>query len=196
MIDADWVARQEHHLLEEMTRLGFEHLPGTCTFLEQDGFSLDLVGFSRQDSLDRIGGGETVPVMVFGDLSRVLSARDSTIELPEGGGLILSPAALAVTKLMTVRVEKGSKDKLQALLLIEENRTDEDFVRELGLLLMLFELDRIKDALADAQAAYLAISGDAMLADAQSSGYTAMTRAVQTGLTVLEDLIAPWKEKA
>ena len=194
LIDADWVAEQEHLLLEEMVKLGFEHLPGTCTFLGKEGLSLDLVGFSRRDAVDRIGGGETVPIMVFGDLSRVLSAPGSMVELPTGGGLTLSSAALATTKLMTIRLEKGSKDKLQALLLVEENQTNDEFLKELHRLLSLFETDRIEDALADAQAAYLAVSGDAMLTDAQSSGYTEMTRAIQRGLTVLEDLMAPWKE--
>jgi len=29
LIDADWVAEQEHQLLNEMTKLGFEHQSGT-----------------------------------------------------------------------------------------------------------------------------------------------------------------------
>lgn len=193
LIDADWVAEQERYLLNEMVKLGFEHQPGTCTFLGKDGFSLDLVGFSQRDTVDRIGGGETVPIMVYGDLSRVLSTPGSTIELPTQG-LALSPAALTAVKLLTIRLEKGSKDKLQALLLIEENGADEAFRKELRRLLSLFEPDRIEDALADAQAASLAISGDAMLTDVQSSGYMEMTRAIQRGLTILEDLMALRKE--
>lgn len=195
LIDADWVAKQERRLLEEMVELGFEHLPGTCTFHGKEGLSLDLVGFSRRDTIDRIGGGETVPIMVFGDLSRVLSAPGSMVELPAGGGLTLSPAALTTTKLMTIRLEKGSKDKLQALLLVAENQTNEEFLKELTRLLSLFEPDRIEDALADAQAACLAVSGDAMLADTQSSGYMDMTRAIRRGLATLEDLITRRKEE-
>ncbi len=80
--------------------------------------------------MDRIGGGETLPIMVYGDLSKVLSAPGSTIELPTRG-VALSPAALTAVKLLTIRLEKGSKDKLQALLLIEENGADEAFREEL-----------------------------------------------------------------
>jgi hypothetical protein len=194
LIDADWVAEQEHQLLNEMTKLGFEHQSGTCTFLGQDGLSLDLVGYSRRDAMDRIGGGKAVPIMIFGDLSRVLAAAGSTVEVPTQGRA-LSPAALAAVKLLTIRLEKGSKDKLQALLLIEENESDEGFLNELHRLLSLFDSDRIEDALADAQAACLAVSGDAMRADAQSSGYTEMTLAIRKGLTILENLMTPGKKE-
>lgn len=194
LIDADWVAEQERLLLDEMGKLGFEHQPGTSTFLRQDSLSLDLVGYSRRDTVDRIGGGETVPVMVYGDLSRVLSAPGSTIDLPTRG-VALSPAALAAVKLLTIRLEKGSKDKLQALLLIEENEADEAFREELRRLLSLFEPDRIEDALADAQAACLVISGDVMRADAQSSGYVEMAQAIGRGLAVLERLMSHQQEE-
>jgi len=194
LIDADWEAGQEQRLLDEMGRLGFEHQPGTSTFLRQDGLSLDLVGYSRRDTMDRIGGGETVPIMVYGDLSRVLSATGSIIELPTRG-LALSRAALAAIKLLTIRLEKGSKDKLQALLLIEENGADEAFLKELHRLLSLFEPDRIEDALADAQAACLAVSGDAMRADAQSSGYIEMAYAIGRGLSILESLMSHGQEE-
>jgi hypothetical protein len=188
LIDADWAGNEEKYLLEEMARLGFQHQPGTCTFLLPEGLSLDLVGYSLQDAVDRIGGGPTVPIMVFSDLSRILSAPGSTIELPTRGRA-LSRAALAATKLLTVRLEKGSKDKLQALLLIEENAADERFLSDLRHLLSLFEPDRVEDALADAQAACLAVSGDVARADAQSSGYAEMSRAIGRGLVVLEQLV-------
>ena len=60
LIDADWVGANEAYLLGEMARLGLEHYPGTSTFLMPDGLSLDLVGFSRLDSVDRIGVGKIV----------------------------------------------------------------------------------------------------------------------------------------
>jgi hypothetical protein len=135
-----------------------------------------------------------VPIMVYGDLSRVLSAPGSTIHLPTRG-LALSHAALAAIKLLTIRLEKGSKDKLQALLLIEENGADEAFLKELHALLSLFEPDRIEDALADAQAACLAVSGDAMRADAQSSGYIEMAHAIGRGLAILESLMSHRQEE-
>lgn len=195
LIDADWVFAEERRLLEEMARLGFEHLPGTCTFLLPEGLSLDLVGYSLKDAVDRIGGGPNVPVMVFSDLSRILSAAGAVVELPSGGRA-LSPAALTATKLLTVRLEKGSKDKLQALLLIEENAGAAGFLDDLRRLLNRFESDRVEDALADAQAACLAVSGDVMRADAQSAGYAEMSKAVDRGLAVLRRLVKPDAEDA
>jgi len=193
LIDADWVAREEPRLLDDMRELGFEHQPGTCTFARQDGLSLDLVGYSRRDAVDRIGGGKTVPVMVFGDLSSVVSARDAIVELPTGGRA-LSPAALAAIKLLTIRLEKGSKDKLQALLLIDENSADEDFLAELRRFLGLFDSDRIGDALADAQTACLAVSADVTRTDAQTRGYVEMDLAIARGLATLELLISAKEE--
>jgi hypothetical protein len=149
-----------------------------------------LVGYSRRDTVDRIGGGRTVPVMVFSDLSKILSAPGSIIELPTQGRA-LSPSALAATKLLTVRLEKGSKDKLQALLLIEENAGDDKFQQTLRRLLSLFDTDRIDDALADAQAACLAVSGDVTRADIQSGGYVEMSQAIDRGFTLLEKLLQP-----
>src|SRR6185503_19463106 len=147
LVDADWAAAAELRLLEGMAGLGFEHQPGTSTFLLREGLSLDLVGYSLRDTVDRIGGGESVPIMVFSDLSRILSVPGSIIELPSQGRA-LSSAALTTAKLMTIRLEKGSKDKLQALLLIEENAGEDDFLQRLKGLLARFEPDRVEDALA------------------------------------------------
>jgi hypothetical protein len=190
LIDADWVGAEESYLLSEMTRLGFEHQPGMSTFVLAEGFSLDLVGYSLRDAIDRIGGGQTVPVMVFSDLSRILSAPGSIVELPTQGRA-LSPAALAATKLLTVRLEKGSKDKLQALLLIEENAGDERFMTDLRRLLSLFDPEQVEDAKSDAQMACLAVSGDAARADSQSSGYAEMSLAIDRGFSLLKQLLRP-----
>lgn len=190
LVDADWVGAEESFLLTEMARLGFEHQPGTSTFVLAEGLSLDLVGYSLQDAVDRIGGGKTVPVMVFSDLSKILSAPGSIIELPTQGRA-LSPAALTASKLLTVRLEKGSKDKLQALLLIEENVGNEAFRNDLRHLLGLFDPEQVEDALSDAQMACLAVSGDVARADAQSRGYVEMFQAVRQGLTLLEQILEP-----
>jgi hypothetical protein len=190
LIDADWVAAAEAELLDGMQRLGFRHLAGTCTFVAPSGLSLDLVGYSRQDLADRIGGSAAVPVMVFGDLSRLLAAPGSTVELP-GGGRALSPAALAVAKLLTIRLEKGAKDKLQALLVLEENAQDETFHAEVVRLLSGFEEDRVADALSDARTAALTITQDALQADPQARGYSEMAQAVARGFDVLARLLDP-----
>jgi hypothetical protein len=187
LVDAEWIAAQEGMVLEQMRRLGFEHQPGTPTFTSVDGMSLDLVGYSRMDAEDRIGGGKQVPVMVFADLSRLLALPGSTLTLA-GGGRVLSPAALAVAKLLTIRLEKGGKDKLQALLVIAENAEDRDFLEQLRRLVAAFPTDRIEDAVADAQAALLAISADVVLAGPQAAGYAGMQRGLDQGLAVLQRL--------
>jgi hypothetical protein len=188
IVDADWVAAHEDFVLDEMRRIGFDHLPETCTFVLPDGMSLDLVGYSQRDRTDRIGGGRRLPVMVFADLSRLLSVPGATVELPSGGRA-LSPAALTASKLMTVRLEKGSKDKLQALLLIEENAADAGFLDSLRQHLALFDPESVEDALSDAQMATLAVAGDVMRTDLQSSGYRDMSEAVKRGLGLLQRLL-------
>lgn len=113
-----------------------------------------------------------------------MSDADAVAELP-GGGCALSPAALTTVKLLTVRVEKGGKDKLQALLLIDEQAARPRSATSLIRILTRFPADRVDDALADAQAAFLALSSDALLSDAQSRGYASWTEAAGRGLARL-----------
>jgi hypothetical protein len=117
LIDADWAGTQEGRVLEEMAQLGFVHQEASPTFLSSEGMSLDFVGYSRLDSIDRIGGGARLPIMVFADLSRLMAIPGATVKLASGGRA-LSAAALTAAKLLTIRLEKGSKDKLQGLLLL------------------------------------------------------------------------------
>jgi hypothetical protein len=187
LVDADWVSVEEDKILEDMRQLGFQHQPGTPTFTSAAGLSLDLVGYSRSDVADRIGGGKALPVMVFADLSKLLSLPGSTRELPDGGRT-LAPATLAAAKLLTIRLEKGGKDKLQALLVIAENAEDEDFREHLRGLLAAFAADRIEDAIADAHAALLAVSADVTVAGPQAAGYAGMHQGLEQGLTVLQHL--------
>jgi len=187
LVDADWIAIEESVVLEQMRHLGFQHQSGSPTFTSAAGLSLDLVGYSRRDATDRIGGGKTLPVMVFADLSRLLSLPHATRELP-GGGTTLSPATLAAAKLLTIRLEKGSKDKLQALLVIAENAGDKEFLERLRDLLGAFPPDRIEDSIADAHAALLAVSADVRIAGPQAAGYAGMQESLERGLTVLQGL--------
>jgi hypothetical protein len=190
LVDADWLAGHQDEVLAQMRQLGFVHQPGTPTFLAAGGLSVDLVGYSRRDHVDRIGGGTLLPVMVYSDLSTLLAYQGWWQEL-SGGGRALSPAALTAAKLLTVRLEKGSKDKLQALLVIEERRDDEEFLSDLRSVLRAFTADRLDDALADAQAACLAIGGDVALAGAQAAGYAEMHQAAERGLDILQQLALP-----
>ena len=56
--------------------------------------------------------------MAYGDLSTLLSLPRSTRRLASGA-LTLAPAALAAAKLLTIRVEKGGKDKLLRIMTID-----------------------------------------------------------------------------
>ena len=88
-----------------------------------------------------------------------------------------------------ILAEKGSKDKLQALLLIDENAGNPEFLSDLRRLLELFDPEQVGDALADAQVACLAVSGDASHADVQSRGYVEMSEAVRRGFSSLKRLL-------
>ncbi len=189
-VDAEWLASNEAAVRADLAALGFRQEPGTCTFVDPTGLSLDLIGYSRRDRADRVGGGVIVPVMVFADLSEILSSEAATRPLP-GGGRAMSPAALAAAKLLTVRLEKGSKDKLQALLVIDERSDDEAFADELRAYLARFPRDRIEDAIADAQAALLSVSADASRADPGSAGYARFLAAIERGLAALLRFAGP-----
>lgn len=189
LVDADWIEGHEAEVLGALGGLGFRHESGTCTFIHADGASLDLVGYSRGGAGgDRIGGGGILRVMVYADLGRILAVPGATVEVG-GGGRALSAAALAASKLLTVRLEKGSKDKLQALLLIDENATEASFLDALRTQLAGFPPDRVEDALADAQAASLVMSADPLRADPQSAGYVPLRDAAARGLAVLQRLV-------
>ncbi len=190
LVDADWAAAHEAELLSEMNKAGFRHHPGTCTLTASSGQSVDLVGYSVKDRSDRIGGGEEVPIMIFADLSTLLQIADTTAEVPTGGKA-LTAAALAVAKLLTIRLEKGGKDKIQALLLIEENGDDEAFLGRVRRLFDRFEPDRIEDAVADAKLAVLTLSADFERNSPQTEGYAQMLPAVERGLEVLKRLVEP-----
>ncbi len=114
IVDAEWLREHETHVLSTLAALGFVLVAATCTFVSDTGSSLDLVGYSRRDRTDRVGGGARIAVMVFADLSTILTDPRAVVKI--GGG------ALAAAKLLTLRLDKGAKDKLQALLLVDEHR--------------------------------------------------------------------------
>jgi hypothetical protein len=95
------------------------------------------------------------------------------------------PQVLELMRLLTIRLEKGGKDKLQALLVIAENAEDRDFGEDLARLLGAFGADRIDDAIGDAQAALLAVSTDVQVAGPQAAGYAAMHRRLEAGFAAL-----------
>lgn len=190
LIDERWLAQNEEVALSALGALGFRHQPGTCTFVSEAGDSLDLVGYAEGDPIDRIGGGSTVPVMVFSDLGQILAGPRATVTIATGGRT-LSPAAFVAIKLLTVRAEKGAKDKLQALLLLDERRGNPRFLSALAALLGRFPPDRLRDARADAQVAFLALSADALQTAPAGRGYTDHVEAAERGLSALFDALEP-----
>ncbi|HEX6862327.1 MAG TPA: hypothetical protein VF414_05900, partial [Thermoanaerobaculia bacterium] len=108
-------ARHGREIVESLRQQGFAHEEGTATFVGSDGTVFDLLGHGDPQEGDHVGGSEALRVMVFEDLSRVLGEETATANLP-AGGRALTPAGFVVTKLLTERAHKGTKDKLQALL--------------------------------------------------------------------------------
>ncbi|HYU33761.1 MAG TPA: hypothetical protein VEW48_16535 [Thermoanaerobaculia bacterium] len=174
------VARHGREIVEALREQGFEHDAGTATFIGPDGAIFDLLGHGDPGQGDHIGGTETLRVMVFEDLSRVLSDPSTTAVLA-AGGRALTPAAFVVSKLLTERAHKGAKDKIQALLVLAE-REEEIFTDEVVRLLRDLAPERLDDVRAGAQSAYFSLQGDPAFSDAGAEGYAPVVRQVETGL--------------
>ncbi|MRG96829.1 hypothetical protein [Polyangium spumosum] len=172
---------------------GFEHEHGTATFVSADGVTFDLLGHGEPEEGDHIGGAGSLRVMVFEDISRIVGELDATIALPEGGRA-LSPAGFVASKLLTERAHKGTKDKLQALLVIAEHAGDPPFEAELTRLLGRMDDVRLDDVRAGAQDAAIALGRDPTFSDAGAEGYASALRQAELGLArllhLLEDLHA------
>jgi hypothetical protein len=93
---------------------------------------------------------------------------------------------------MTMRVEKGSKDKLQALLVIGERASDRPFTLTLSRVLERFDLERRTDAVADAQVAFLSLGQDPAFRDHGAEGYRAFLEQAERGYQVLAEMLREW----
>src|SRR5262245_23416059 len=184
------VARHGHEIVEALREQGFEHQAGTATFVGPDGAIFDLLGHGDPGQGDHIGGTEALRVMVFEDLSRVLSDPATTAKLP-AGGRALTPAGFVVSKLLTERAHKGTKDKIQALLVLAEHE-EESFVEEVVRLLADLAPVRLDDVRAGAQSAYFCLERDPSFSDSGAEGYAPVVRQVEIGLqrllSILEQL--------
>lgn len=181
------VARHGLEIVDALRQQGFAHETGTATFIGPEGTVFDLLGHGDPAQGDHIGGTESLRVMVFEDLSRVLSDPWATAELP-AGGRALTPASFVVSKLLTERAHKGAKDKIQALLVLAE-RGDESFADEVARLLRELASVRIDDVRAGAQNAYFCLQGDPTFSDAGAEGYAPVARQVETGLERLFSIL-------
>src|SRR5688572_4821590 len=184
LVREDLVIARGKEVIDLLGRLGFQRTPDTPTFVSPGRPGFDLVGYSFTDSTDHLSPPSVLQVMVYGDLGIVLGSPVSVHRAPAGIPSLTPPAFCAV-KLMTLRVEKGFKDKLQALLVIGERRNESGFTRDLSEILTRFDADRRSDAFADAQAAFLALKQDPEFRDRGAEGYKAMIAGAEAGYLAL-----------
>lgn len=174
------VVRHGRAIVDALREQGFQHEAGTATFIGPAGANFDLLGHGDPSEGDHVGGTETLRVMVFEDLSRILSDPSSTAMLP-GGGRALTPSGFTVSKLLTERAHKGIKDKIQALLVLAE-RQDEAFAQEVSHLLRNLNPARLDDVRAGAQHASFLLASDPAFSDAGAEGYAPVAHQVKIGL--------------
>lgn len=182
------VARHGREIVEALRAQGFEHQPGTASFIGPENAVFDLLGHGDAEEGDHTGGTDVLRVMVFEDLSRLLATPQATMELPSGGRA-LRPAGFVIVKLLTERAHKGAKDKLQALLVLAERIGDEAFEAEVRDLLAAVDPERLADVRAAAQAAVFSLQRDPTFSDAGAQGYAPMRHQVEIGLERLSTLL-------
>jgi len=189
LIREDLVIGRGAEIVDSLSRLGYARTPDTPTFTSPGRPGFDLVGYSARDLTDHLSPPGALQVMVFGDLGVIMDMTES-VDRDPGRMPALSPAGFCAVKLLTLRVEKGSKDKLQALLVIAERAKEPAFRDALRRILGRFDPDRRTDALADAQAAFLAIRGDPGFRDRGAEGYVAFLGKLEEGYAALSGLLS------
>lgn len=182
------VARQGREIVAALRAEGFEHQPGTASFVGPGNVVFDLLGHGNAEAGDHTAGSDALRVMVFEDLSRLLATPQATRKLPSGGRS-LTPAGFVTVKLLTERAHKGSKDKLQALLVLAERADDKALATEVGDLLAAVEPERLADVRAAAQAAVFSLQRDPTFSDAGAEGYASMRHQVEAGLERLSAIL-------
>lgn len=180
----DLVEARGAEIVSVLAAAGYSRTQETSTFTCPGRPGFDLVGYSMRDSSDHLSPPGPLQVMVFGDLGVVLREPGSILGCPPGV-VALSPAGFVAVKLLTVRVEKGAKDKLQALLVVSEHAADDVFRETLPRILARFEPERSKDALADAHLAFLSLQREPGFRDHGAEGYAAFLERVESGYETL-----------
>ncbi|MBN1420954.1 MAG: hypothetical protein JXP34_19440 [Planctomycetes bacterium] len=188
LVIEELVAARGGEIVRLLSDRGYLRQPETPTFLAEGRPGFDLVGYSKTDLTDHLSREGPLRVMVFGDLSVILLDLGSVDHGPAGMAA-LSPAGFCAAKLMTLRVEKGAKDKLQALLVVGERASDPAFRKGLVRILSRFDPDRQGDALADAQAAFLCLQRDPEFRDHGAEGYGAFLKRAEAGFAALREML-------
>jgi hypothetical protein len=189
-IDEQLVATRGAEIVRLLAELGYRRHPETPTFSAPERPTFDLVGYSQTNRTDHLSPPGALRVMVFGELGVVLACRGS-VSRTAGGRAVLSPAGFTAVKLLTVRVEKGAKDKLQALLVISERSGDASFGGTLSGILGHFDEETRADALADAQMAFLSLRKDPTFRDHGAERYASFLEGLERGY---QSLVAMIKE--
>jgi hypothetical protein len=188
LVEEDLVVARGGDIVRLFEGLGFQRVPDSPTFLKEGGPGFDLVGYSRTHFDDHLSPESDLRVMVFGELGRVLE-QPGSVETGVSGIRALSPAAFCAVKLLTLRVDKGAKDKLQALLVIAERKEDEPFLAALSRMLRAFGSDRVFDVVGDAQAAFLSLQRDPAFRDHGAEGYAPFIERAAAGQAALVRLL-------
>jgi hypothetical protein len=189
LISEELVAARGEEIVALLGRSGYQRVPGTPTFTAPGRPTFDLIGYSRTDPSDHLSPPGFLQVMVFGDLGTVLAEPGSVDHHPDGM-VALSPAAFCAVKLLTLRSEKGSKDKLQGLLVVAERAAEAAFRSDLVRLLRRFDLSRREDALADAQLAFLSLQRDPFFRNHGAEGYRDLVERAEAGYRELCSILA------
>jgi hypothetical protein len=187
-IKEDLVINRGAEIVQIFTELGYKRQPETPSFSAPGRPSLDLVGYSTKMGTDHLSPPGPLQVMVFGDLGIILASPGSVDRDPTGRAA-LSPAGFAAVKLTTLRVEKGAKDKLQALLVISERSGDVSFRKTIVEILGRFGWETRSDVLADAQQAFLSIQGDPTFNDHGAERYSSFLNELESGYQTLVEII-------
>lgn len=176
----------------ELTSCGFTQVESTATWVDRRGASVDLLTFDRDESSDRAGGAPGLPAMLFASLNRILTD-------PEGRGVVagapghLSAVGLVLSKLTTLRLEKGVKDRLHALLLIAEHSPRPGFRDDFVALGGRFGAEEREDMVPDAQMALLSLQDRGAGQPDWAREYVHSLEEIRSGFLLLEEMTHAWR---
>lgn len=182
VVDTSILRKEAAAFMKELQELGFQHVEGAPTFIHKAGWMVDLLGREDSSRGDHVADCGPVSVFVFDDLCR-LTAESQNLE-EHGGWKVLGAAALIFSKLRTVRLDKGNKDKLQALAVLGES-TSPVLPERLQTLAKQVGTEEWEDVVADAQAAFLSLGA------ASHDDYGAFLATVERGYKLLTALTGP-----
>ncbi len=192
-VDEELVVSRGAEIVRLLGQMGYGRFTNSPTFSAPGLPTFDLVGYSTTNTSDHLSLPGPLQVMVFGDLGLIL-ARPGSVAGAATGRTTLSPAGFVAVKLTTIRVEKGSKDKIQALLVIAERAGDSAFRETLRDILKAFDDDTRADALSDAQMAFLALRDDPTFQNHGAAKYIALVEQVESGFQALRDMLGEFPD--